>query len=51
MKNVKSENPKKTAVFLTAIVSSLTIQLVAQSSYPTFEDRAVKTYHMQAIEL
>ena len=51
MRNIKSENPKKTCVFLTAIISSLAIQLLAQSSYPTFEDRAVEIYERQSADL
>ena len=47
MKNIKSENTKKTAVFLTAIISSLTIQLLAQDFYPAFEDLAVEVHKTQ----
>ena len=43
MKNIKSENIEKIAFFLTAIISSLTIQLLAQSLYPTFEERVVES--------
>ena len=50
MKNIKSENTKKTAVFSTAIISSLAIQLLAQSSYPTFEDLAVEIYETRLVD-
>ena len=44
MKNIESENIRKITFFTTAILSSVTIQLVAQGCYPAFEDRAVEFY-------
>ena len=43
MKNIESEI-RRTTFFTTAILLSMTIQLLAQSSYPVFEDRAVEFY-------
>ena len=47
MKNVESDNFEKTAFFMTAILSSLTIQLLAQGFYPTFEDQAIEFYQQR----
>ena len=47
MNHIKSENIRRTTFFTTAILSSITIQLMAQNSYPAFEDRAIEFYEQQ----